>query len=221
MKMLNCTFYANNMSCVSSAVNDVIPVRKSRHAEFNVSGWNTYVEEKHEAARDAFLIWLGAGKPKYRYYFDAMKRTRAVFKLALRFRRNNIEQLEADAGAESHYDKDATKLWSNVYKISNNKTSSHVIKVNGASGTQDVTEMWKVHFENLYRSSATCEFRALFDNKIEDYQQSQYNSLISFSNVYEAVTKLNVANLRDQMVYILRHSCMVVEDLSVYQHFVY
>jgi exonuclease III len=184
------TFYANILSCVSKAVNDVIPMRKSRHAEFNIPGWNTYVKEKHEAARDAFLIWLDAGKPKFGHYFDVMKRTRAVFKLALRFCRNNIEQLKADACAESLYDKDATKFWKNVYKISNNKTSSHAISVNGASGPQDVAEMWKVHFENLYRSSVTSEFRALFDNKIEDYQLSHYNSVISFTDVYEAVTKL-------------------------------
>jgi len=110
-------FYANIISCVSEAVNYTIPMRKSCHAEFNIPGWNAYVNEKHDIARDAFVTWLDAGKPKYGYYFDAMKRTRAVFKLALRYCRNNIEQLKADACAESLYDKDATKLWNNVYKI--------------------------------------------------------------------------------------------------------
>jgi len=76
-----------------------------------------------------------------------------------------------------------------VYKISNNKTSSHVITVNGASGAHDVAEMWKVYFEKLYKSSATSEFRAVFDDKIEDSQLSHHSSLISFSDVYDAIAK--------------------------------
>jgi len=46
-----------------------------------------------------------------------MKRTQTVFKLALRYCRKDIEQLKADACAESLYDKDATKFWNKVYKI--------------------------------------------------------------------------------------------------------
>jgi len=33
-------------------------------------------------------------------FFDCMKRTRAVFKLAVRYCKNNIEQMKADACAE-------------------------------------------------------------------------------------------------------------------------
>jgi len=40
-----------------------MPMRKSFHAEFNIPGWNTYVREKHDIAKDAFVTWLDAGKP--------------------------------------------------------------------------------------------------------------------------------------------------------------
>jgi hypothetical protein len=183
-------FYADIISCMNNAVNDVIPMRKFYHSEFNIPGWNTYVKEKHESARDAFLMWLEVGKPKFGPYFDAMKTTRAKFKLALRYCRNNIEQLKADACAESLYDKDATKFWSNVYKISNNKSSNHVITVNGASGARDVAEMWRVHFEKLYSSSVVSEYRALFDEKISDYRLNCLNSVISYGDVCEAVAQL-------------------------------
>jgi len=39
--------------------------------------------------------------------------------------------------------------------------------VNGASGVHDVTEMWNDHFEKLYLSSETSEFRAVFDDKLK------------------------------------------------------
>jgi len=50
-------------------------------SQYNIPGWNTYVREKHDVARDAYRSWVSDGKPKYGYAFDCMKRTRAVFKL--------------------------------------------------------------------------------------------------------------------------------------------
>ena len=40
-----------------------------------------------------------------------MKRTRAVFKLALRYCMNHVEELKADVCAESLFDKDPRKFW--------------------------------------------------------------------------------------------------------------
>jgi len=46
---------------------------------------NDPVDDKHEAAREAFLQWVTMGKPKTGYVWEMMKRTRAQFKLALRY----------------------------------------------------------------------------------------------------------------------------------------
>ena len=56
----------------------VIPSRKRPANSFNVPGWNTFVQERHETARHAFLTWVGEGRQRFGYYFDAMKRTRAL-----------------------------------------------------------------------------------------------------------------------------------------------
>jgi len=50
--------------------------------------------------------------------------------------------------------------------------------------------MWKVRFEKLYKPSVTSKFRAVFDDKIKDSQLSHYISLISFSDVHEAIAKV-------------------------------
>ena len=57
--------------------------RKRNHKQ-NVIGWNDYVRDAHEAARDAFLMWHANGKPRQGPMFNIMKRTRALFKYALR-----------------------------------------------------------------------------------------------------------------------------------------
>ena len=101
------------------------------------------------------------GKPRFGIYFDNMKRTRALFKLALRYCRNHIEEMKADACAESLYDKDSRKFWSSVYQVSNNKATSHVDSVGGASGPKNVANMWKEQLKNfaiplLAQSTCSC-----------------------------------------------------------------
>jgi len=79
------------------------------------------VQEKHEAAREVYLMWVDSSRPLFDYDFDVMKRTRALFKLALRHCKNNIEELKADVCAESLLDKGIRKFWNNVFKIGNEK----------------------------------------------------------------------------------------------------
>ena len=51
--------------------------------------------------RETFLVWVDVGHCRLGHHFDVMKRTRALFKLALRYCKNHIEELRADACAES------------------------------------------------------------------------------------------------------------------------
>jgi len=62
------------------------------------------ITKKTECLRREGYIHPCAG-----FYFDNMKRTRAVFQLALRYCRNHVE-LKADACAESLFDKDPRKF---------------------------------------------------------------------------------------------------------------
>ena len=180
-------FYDDIITSVSKAVTDVIPCRKLPVSSFNVPGWNTFVQEKHEAARHAFLTWVDSGRPRYGYYFDAMKRTRAIFKLALRHCKNNIEELKADACAESLLDKDSRKFWNTVYKINNNKATSHVNSVGGATGAQDVANMWKDHFQQLYSNGASSKYCALFSEKVSSLS-STIDANSCFFTLYDIFT---------------------------------
>ena len=155
-------YYVDTVSCVKAAVSDVIPKRKCTNSSFNIPGWNTYVKEKHEFAREAYTAWAQAGRPKFGTLFDNMNRNRAIFKLALRYCRNHIEEMKADACAESLLNKDVRKFWDSVYKISNAKASAHVNSIGGVTGSVDVTNMWKDYFEKLYNSKQNSEFRTRF-----------------------------------------------------------
>ena len=62
--------------------------------------------------------------------------------------------MKADACAESLYDENCRKFWSCVHKVSNNKAFSLVNTVGDVTGPQNVTNLWKEHFANLYHSSS-------------------------------------------------------------------
>ena len=79
--------------------------KTSEYKNFSLPGWNTYVKEKHESAREAYLDWSYCVKPKQGYLFDNMKRSRAIFKLAVRYCKDNVEQMRADACANSLLEK--------------------------------------------------------------------------------------------------------------------
>ena len=74
-------------------------------------------------------------------YFDRMKRSRATFKLALRYCKNHVEELKADPCAESLFHKDPRKFWNSVYKLSNSKATCHVNSIGGASGAVSYTHL--------------------------------------------------------------------------------
>jgi len=93
-------FYQDMLSCVSQAMYDTVPVRKSTITHFNVPGWNTYVKEKHDVTREAYINWASYGKPKIGTLFENMKRSRALFKLALRYHKNHIDEMKADTCAD-------------------------------------------------------------------------------------------------------------------------
>ena len=153
---------------------------------------------------------MSYGKPKYGYYFDNMKRTRALFKLALRYCRDHIDELKADACAENLFDKDCRKFWNSVYKISNNKVSKHVDCVGGATGPQEVANMWKNHFDKLYNSTIS-KHRQSFVDKINDFSSHNTNNAPEFTvmDVMSAISKQKGARQLVQMDYRWKHSSMV------------
>lgn len=135
--------------CIVEAMQRTIPHKKCAISDHCVAGWNDVVEEKHVAAREAFLEWVSVGKPRTGYVCEIMKRTRAQFKLALRYCRNNEEMFKSNALAQNYLN-DKSKFWKYVKNTSNSKTTSHASTINGVTGDEGIAEMWKESFEKLY-----------------------------------------------------------------------
>ena len=79
------------------------------------------------------------------HFFEDMKKTRAQFKLALRYCKDNIEVMKANFCGQRLLDTDPHKFQRNIHKISNSKVNTHVTSVAGVSGKHSV-----VHVEKLF-----------------------------------------------------------------------
>jgi len=136
-------------TCIKEAEHKSIPTKRIKSSEYTVAGWNDLVDDKHEAAREAFLQWVVMGKPKTGYVYEMMKRTRAQFKLALRYCRKHEETLRCNVMAKKVLS-NKTEFWKDVKNASRCKATNKTDTVNGISGDTQIAEMWKETFQNLY-----------------------------------------------------------------------
>jgi len=143
-------FYSVIVHCLRVACERCIPHRVVKNNQYNIPGWNTFVREAHDTAREWYVMWTDNGKPRYGTWFDNMRRSHAKFKLALRYCRQHIEEMKADDLADSIFDKDSKRFWHDVYKVSNTKATLAANVVGGAVGDSNISAMWKEHFESLY-----------------------------------------------------------------------
>jgi len=103
-------------------------------------------------ARDAYLAWIAAGKPRLGPEHLLMTRTRARFKLALRFCKQHEDTVRAIMYASSLSDKDYNKFWRDIRKSGNDKSTLHATSVGGCNGDSAITDMRQEHFKHLYNS---------------------------------------------------------------------
>ena len=72
------TFYTNIITCLKSAANNRILFSMFNESGFNVvPGWNEHMRNFHNAARDAFKVWVVNGRPNSGQLFDLLWKTHA------------------------------------------------------------------------------------------------------------------------------------------------
>jgi hypothetical protein len=180
-------YYDAVFSAINLAANNSIPSVRYNRCDLSVPGWNEFVKDKHELSRQAFLDWVAVGKPHVGLEVTLMRKTRASFKLALRYCRQHEDQLRADSCANSLESKDPRKFWDNVYKVSNSKANKYATTVGGVSGDRDISNMWKQHFEQLYNSIDCINDESIFKHRLSNLGIESALSIINTSDIAIAV----------------------------------
>jgi len=117
-------------------------------------GWNDYIKDLHHEARSAYVMWRDLGKPRTGPISELMRRSRLIFKYALRQCKRNEQTLRADAMAKDFECKDVKSFWSKVAKMQNNNLPPPSV-VGDCHGEKAIAEMWKSHYECIMNSVKT------------------------------------------------------------------
>ena len=112
-------------------------------------GWNVYVADLHQVARQAFLTWRTAGSPRNGQLFLIKNRTRARFKSALRFIKRNEDRLRKDSVAKKLLSKNFQEFWNEI-KFMNNSKMSLPNTIDGVSGNDNIVKLWKNHYHEIF-----------------------------------------------------------------------
>ncbi|XP_061729061.1 uncharacterized protein LOC133533986 [Cydia pomonella] len=91
---------------------------KNRHRKKHIVGWNKYVSDAHRDAREKFLCWIYAGRPRQGRVHLEMVESRKLFKSKLKWCQEKQEQIKCDILATSHSAKDFKGFWKNTNKLS-------------------------------------------------------------------------------------------------------
>ena len=114
-------------------------------------GWNEFVLDAKEAASDAYVLWHQWNKPKQGPIFQLMQRSRARYKYAIRYCRQQESRTLADSLAHSASSRNFSSFWKKV-STTLSPGSTYSPKIGSAEGAKDICNMWFSHYKTLFTS---------------------------------------------------------------------
>lgn len=183
-------YYDSVMSCIKNACFMCLPARRLHPMrDYAVPGWNDIVRDKHRLARNAFLAWAAAGKPKSGPEHWLMSQTRSQFKLALRYCKQHEDTMRANMFASSLATKDYNKFWKDIRQTNNDRSTVHANCVGGCNGDSAVSEMWMRHYEQLYNSVSDKDYMASLLQRISDMGNGSGDVRFTVHDIDDACAK--------------------------------
>ena len=186
---INC-FYESIISVFKLSASHSIPTSVTSTRYNIVPGWNEYVKEHHSLAKDAQWWWKLNNRPRHGHIYDNMRVTRAHFKYALRFVRNQEDMARADSLAQDLSDQHVDGFWKTMHKMNNcNTILANVI--DGVSGPDSIASHWKQHLDKLLNVHVNSD-NSLKDDILSNFDKIKHNSNMSVStkSVSEIIGKL-------------------------------
>ncbi len=216
------SLYQDIQSVLKKASMEAVGTKKGGNFRV-IAGWSDLVETQHNQARDAYLEWRAAGKPRQGSAFEDMKSSRARFKYAFRECVRNQETLKANAMASSLQQKDYVGFWKKVCQMNNSKIPTSNT-VNGVSGPAEIADMWRTHYADLFNSVDNIKYK----EQVMSYVRATDNSVpVSVHNIVEILSKLKKGKApglddlhAEHFIYASKKLCVLLSLLvsSIFSH---
>ena len=180
-------FYSQMCDALQRSSSNCIPSSKpSDSHDYIVPGFNEYVKDLHCTARSDYVAWRDAGKQRSGVLCSNMRRSRLMFKYALRQCKRNEEAIRADQHAKSLFDKDMVSFWKHIRKENSARVplATTIGGGGGVTGETDIAEMWQDHYKSILNS--------VKGNLQQHFVTSKINS-ISDESILFSTSDINIA----------------------------
>ena len=107
-----------------------------------------------------------------------MKQTRTQFKYTLRTCRSNETKAKADSLANQLISKDPIEFWKEI-RQNNGVQSCMAETIGGATGSKEIVNMWKDHYDNLLNSSNDLSQKKTVMERVEKNPIKPLNKLLT------------------------------------------
>ena len=167
----------SHTAAITTMYNDIVNILKisseclcdeTKGSYKQIPGWNDYCKAAHSDARNAYLLWINSGKPRYGYLFEQMKKSRSCFKRVIRQCKRDTDRNVANSIAKHLLCKDDKGFWKEIKKINNGNQVSLANCIDGISGHDNIANKWKTHFSNILNSSKDTSSKRYVLDKLQD-----------------------------------------------------
>ena len=144
-----CIMYNSIVTALSEASRPLLS--QPRRPNNIKPGWNRYVAGHLDEAKAAHRAWVIAGRPRQGPALEHKKSTNARYKQAVRFIGKHEQTMRADLMAEKLLSNSNTGYWKEVKNVNRSKTVLPC-NIDGVSGANNITELWRQHYAALFNS---------------------------------------------------------------------
>ena len=143
--------------------------------------------------------------------FDMKNRAKARFKGAMRFIRNNEDILRKESLAKKLLCKNDKVFWKEI-KLMNNSNLSLPNVIDGVTGSHNIVNMWKSHYEDLFN----CSIKDRYVNNLCKNFENEMDIEVSHSEIIQAIKDLKdskICGLDGVYVEHLKHCSDIIIPL--------
>ena len=154
-----------------------------------IPGWNDNVKHLHQIARESFLLWKERGRPPHGQFVEDMKKTRANFRAALKFCKDNEADLRSKKLLENFRLKNYKGFWRDVAEI-NKHNMSYPTEIDNKNTNVDICHLFSRNYESIFNKK-----KGLIDNvKLNVTNKKKIDILLRFSieDVKKSIRSLKV-----------------------------
>ena len=152
-----------------------------------VVGWNDHCKYLYSRARTAFLNWVKNGRVRYGDLFEHMKKSRSMFRKALKFCKDNETRLKREKFIRLFVNGDRNKFWKEVRKLNPIKK---IDTIDGFSNTNQIIDVFTNKFKNI-KDVSQCHQQDCFDNNFAEQH------ILPCLDIEKAILSLNAGHGHD------------------------